>query len=298
MYCKACEMLTELELKEHSSVKTAHANLEDRIVTVSGNFSGMSRAQVADELTKTLLPHGYSLSLQPEQQGVRWGDFWIAAPAAIGFIAFFVLLQKAGVVNLVRVETISFGTALLIGFIASLSTCMAVVGGLVLSISASFAKSGDRVWPQVTFHVGRLIAFFILGGLIGAVGSMFQLSATGMFALTFLVGMVMLILGISLLDVFSNVRGILPSIPRALSTRAIELSRANRVLSPFLLGAATFVLPCGFTQAMQFYALSTGGFWAGALTMSMFALGTLPVLALLSFGALGFRGMAKSSLFF
>jgi hypothetical protein len=48
------------------------------------------------------------------------------------------------------------------------------------------------------------------------------------------------------------------------------------------LGAATFFLPCGFTQALQFYVLAQGSFTIGALTMLAFSLGTLPALLSLS----------------
>jgi hypothetical protein len=62
-------------------------------------------------------------------------------------------------------------------------------------------------------------------------------------------------------------------------------------------GGLTFFLPCGFTQAMQIYALSSGNFWSGALIMALFALGTAP--ALFGLGALTtvFSGK-KSQLFF
>ncbi|MBI2476682.1 sulfite exporter TauE/SafE family protein, partial [Candidatus Uhrbacteria bacterium] len=49
-------------------------------------------------------------------------------------------------------------------------------------------------------------------------------------------------------------------------------------------GALTFFLPCGFTQAMQLYAISTGDFKTGAIVMGAFALGTAP--ALLGIGGL------------
>ena len=53
-----------------------------------------------------------------------------------------------------------------------------------------------------------------------------------------------------------------------------------------LLGASTFFLPCGFTQAMQLYAISTGSPIQGALTMGVFALGTTP-------GLLGVGGLTS-----
>jgi plastocyanin domain-containing protein len=53
-----------------------------------------------------------------------------------------------------------------------------------------------------------------------------------------------------------------------------------------LTGALTFFLPCGFTQAMQLYAMSTGHFWSGAMIMGVFALGTAP-------GLLGIGGLTS-----
>jgi sulfite exporter TauE/SafE len=49
---------------------------------------------------------------------------------------------------------------------------------------------------------------------------------------------------------------------------------------------------------MQIYALSTGSFSTGALTMFVYALGTLPVLAMLSFSSLAIHTKARSSIFF
>ena len=45
---------------------------------------------------------------------------------------------------------------------------------------------------------------------------------------------------------------------------------------------STFFFPCGFTQALQLYVLSQASATTGALTMLVFALGTLPALLSLS----------------
>jgi len=49
---------------------------------------------------------------------------------------------------------------------------------------------------------------------------------------------------------------------------------------------------------MQIYTLSTGGFFTGGLTMLSFALGTLPVLALISFSSFSIKNSSKSGIFF
>jgi sulfite exporter TauE/SafE len=298
MHCQACILLTESELREVDYVSRATSSLTTRTVEVCGDFGDRSPAEIAHELSQVLKKHGYSLSIERQQHAANWADFAVAVPIALGFAVLFVLLQKLGIVNVINTSSVSYGTAFLIGIVASLSTCMAVVGGLVLSMSATFAREGDRVRPQVLFHAGRIAAFFVLGGAIGALGASFTLGTTGMFALSLLVGVVMLVLGLNLLDVFPWVKRLQPAMPKFLATRALGASRMSHTLTPLIVGVATFFLPCGFTQAMQFYSLTTGGFLVGGLTMLAFALGTLPVLALIGFSSFSIKNNAKAGIFF
>src|SRR3989344_2893099 len=143
MHCNACVVLTESELTEHPGVQTAKSDLSSRTVEIAGDFGDKSIDEVANELTELLSEH--KLSTEQERKSVQWKDFQIAIPVALGFAFLFVLLQKLGIVNLVSAGSVTYGTAFVIGLIASVSTCMAVVGGLVLSMSATFAREGDRV---------------------------------------------------------------------------------------------------------------------------------------------------------
>jgi sulfite exporter TauE/SafE/copper chaperone CopZ len=298
LHCNSCVLLTESELGEVPEVTHVKTSLKHMNVEVTGEFGDKTPVHIAQDLTKVLKPHGYTLSVEKQAVSIRWTDFKIAVPAALVFIGIFIGLQKIGIVNLITTGNVSYGTAFLIGLIASVSTCMAVVGGLVLSMSANFAKEGSKVRPQILFHVGRLAAFFILGGVIGKLGSAFQLGQTGTFILSAIVAIVLLILGINLLDVFPWAKKLQPTMPSFIGKRIHGLKDLNHNLTPLLLGIATFFLPCGFTQSIQIYSLTTGSFWTGALIMFSFALGTLPVLALLSFSSLGIQTKAQSGVFF
>ncbi len=298
MYCKACTLLTEMEAKELPYITNARSDLQKHTMEISGDFANKSLQTIAEELTVKLKSHGYTVSVEKQATSKSWADFKLAAPIALGFIALFVVLQKLGLVNLITSSTVSYGTAFVIGIIASLSTCMAVVGGLVLSMSATFAKEDDKVRPQILFHVGRLASFFILGGVIGTVGAAFALNGTMTFVLSLIIAIVMLILGINLLDVFHWSKRLQPSMPRFLAKHALGASKLNHSLTPLLVGVATFFLPCGFTQSMQIYSLSTGSFLTGALTMGSFALGTLPVLGLVSFSSFSIKNASYAGIFF
>ena len=298
MHCKACIFMTESELLDLPHVTHAKSNLSTHTIEVTGEFGDRTKEEIAKEFSAALLPKGYTVSVERMAQDKKWSQFGIAIPITIAFAIGFFLLQKAGLVNLVTTSTVSYGTAFLIGIIASLSTCMAVVGGLVLSMSATFAREGDKVRPQILFHVGRLISFFVLGGVIGSLGAVFQFSGAASLILTLVIAAVMIVLGINLLDVFPWTKKFQMSMPKIFGKHALEASKMNHTLMPFLVGVVTFFLPCGFTQSMQIYTLSTGSFLVGGLTMLTFALGTLPVLALVSFSSFSIQNNKHAGIFF
>lgn len=298
MHCASCVVLTEAKLQSQADVSSAKADLSTKTVTIEGDFANHSSQHIVEQLNPILAKSGYRLSTQPEKTIINWSEFKLAIPVALAIIWGFLLLQKVGIVNLVSTDQINYGTAFFLGVIASVSTCAAVVGSLVLAVSANYAKSGQHVKPQIMFHLSRLVSFFILGGLMGAVGSVFSIGAGSTYILSFLVIIVMLILGINLLDIFPQAKKWQPTLPTSISKRLLHVKSANTKLMPLLLGFITFFLPCGFTQSMQLYALSTGSFLTGAIVMLAFALGTLPVLALLSFSSIRIQDQVKSSIFF
>lgn len=118
-------------------------------------------------------------------------------------------------------------------------------------------------------------------------GKAFQLSGATLGILTVIVGIVMLTVGLQLTELFPRLSNLSFTLPSGISKmfgiknhEEKEYSHANSML----IGALTFFLPCGFTQAMQLFAMSTGNFFSGAMIMGAFALGTAP--GLLSIGGI------------
>jgi sulfite exporter TauE/SafE len=149
------------------------------------------------------------------------------------------------------------------------------------------------------FNLGRVLGFAFFGAAIGFLGSALQPSAKTLGILTIVVGLVMVLLGLKLIEIFPILEKVNITLPKFLS-RLFGIKKENKEYShtgAFFGGVFTFFLPCGFTQAMQLYAVSTGSFMQGALIMSLFALGTAP--GLLSIGGLSssLKG-SKAKLFF
>ena len=298
MHCPSCEKLAEMELADAPGVARAKASLRRQSVELTGEFGDKSPEALAGELTPRLTKHGFSLAHTPPKHVPKWAEFGAAIPITLALITAFLFAQRLGLGRLLTSKEMGYGMALAEGGVVSVSSCMAVVGGLVLSLSAHYAQRGEKIRPQLWFHGGRLVAFFLLGGVAGAIGSIYQPGVTGALVLGLAVGGMMIVMGVGLLDVFPWAGHLRLALPRVFGDRVHALKGSTGGVFPLLLGAATFFLPCGFTQSMQLYTLTTGSFLTGAMTMLCFALGTLPVLALLSFSTLGTRGRKGSGIFF
>ena len=76
----------------------------------------------------------------------------------------------------------SYPLIFMIGLVASVSSCMAVTGGLLVAIAAKYNEThgtlstAERLKPLIYFNTGRVISYTLLGGAIGALGSALTLS--------------------------------------------------------------------------------------------------------------------------
>ncbi len=293
-HCNACKILIEDVLNDQIGVENVQVNLKQETVSLETSLDD-SQHKLAEMLTEKIKHNGYSLSVDKKaREKNENGVIWQALPIGLAFLALFFVVQKSGILNFGLGSTVTPVTSFIIGLVASVSSCLAVVGGLVLSLSATVSQdSVSDVKPMILFHAGRLASFAVLGGVLGAIGSAIGISFTVTAILGIVASAVMIVLGLNLVGLFK--RNVI-ALPAGFFNffRKVE----HKTIAPFLVGVGTFFLPCGFTQAIQVVALSSGSFLSGMLIMTAFALGTLPMLAFLSFGSASFAQSKHAPLFF
>lgn len=293
-HCASCKILIEDVLGEEEIVKNVKVDLKNATVDIETD-SSKSKEELVEMLGSLIKNNGYILSVENIKVEKQNNDIlWQAIPIGLGFLILFFLLQKSGILNLGFGGKTTPTTSFIVGLIASVSSCLAIVGGLVLSLSAKMSQ--DNVSDKKTFilfHVGRLVSFGLLGGALGLVGNIIGINFTMTAILGIITSTVMIFLGLNLVGIFEKNKIVLPS-GIFKFFRKIE----HKTFTPLLVGFGTFFLPCGFTQSMQVVALSSGSFLNGSLIMFAFALGTLPVLLLLSFGSSSFANSKYANLFF
>lgn len=290
--------------------------VEDRLRTLPGVLSvkvsypsGRAIIERAGPLDFTALQDrlrgdGYTLAAVDEEQSVARGERTFANYREIGaafvvLIAVALLLQRYQLLprGLSITSEMTYGLVFVIGLVASVSSCLAVTGGLLVALAAKYNEASPylsdrvRLTPHIWFNAGRLVSYTLFGGAIGALGLALTLSPAVSGALTLLASILMIALGLNMLGLFPPLQHLLPRLPQAVSARLHDAASRETRIAALLLGGATFFLPCGFTQTLQLYVLSKASITTGALTMLVFALGTLP--ALLSLSAIS--GLAKGA---
>lgn len=287
MHCAACEMTIENVISTLPGVRKVNAKLKRAEVEVDFESSipqdFITQANIALEDTNYQIASKESAIESSHDKLISAKELGVGFGITVVFFAIFLLLQRSGIVDSLLGNSSSqyWLTAFIVGIVASLSTCMAVVGGVVISLSAKYADGG-RALPLGIFHLSRIISFFLLGGILGIIGSAFILSTSAVIIINLLLMIFMLSIGFNLLGLKL---GFQPRMPKFISKAGIgnlENPKLSKIVLPILAGITTFFLPCGFTQTMQFTAFSTGNFVSGAITMLAFALGTFPVLGAIS----------------
>lgn len=285
MHCKGCVTLLTEEFSKLSGVKNVEISLKNGIA----KFYYDKQEPYFKDIQKLAKKLGYEAytSKPEENQTLRaTPKQWVMSVLiSLSLIGGYTLLRKAGVLDFINFNSssISYSVSLLIGIVASLSTCFVVVGSVIIAFNEKYKTEGGNstfgktLVPNFLFQTGRLVTFFILGGVLGLIGGELNLSGRFISIYTLIIAIVMLILSLNILGIFPKLNlGV--SMPKSVRTAYSKLKNSRSPFSPFLLGGITFFLPCGFTQSMQIFALTSGGFLRGALSLFLFALGTLPVL--------------------
>lgn len=286
--CESCEILIEREARSVAGVQRAQASHKNHQLEIEFDQS-VDQTKLEFDLRDRLSKHGYEFSKNERPKDLSEKHDWKKIGGTIVLLfAVYLVFKRFGFFTFS--PEVELGGGLLaifaIGLVASVSSCTAVVIGLLTAISSASAQQNtsrsfsDRFRPHALFNLGRLVGFAFFGALVGFAGSALQLSTTlnGIFVL--LIAVIMVSLGLHLLGLTPKTIHLSP--PKWLAHKIHDLQDSKKPFVPFVLGALTFFLPCGFTQSMQLYALSLGNPIQAAIVMTIFAFGTAP--ALLSVG--------------
>ncbi len=164
-----------------------------------------------------------------------------------------------------------------LAFLTGLTTggisCIAVQGGLL----ATTINEDNRYSHVGIFLIAKLIAYTILGLLLGTIGSALIITSNLQAWMQIFIGIFMIITAARLLNIHPIFRYFVIQPPRFIYKFIKNEAKSKSTFTPAILGVMTVLIPCGVTQAMMVLAVGTRSGILGAGILFAFVLGTSPV---------------------
>lgn len=286
MTCKHCETKVESTLKElipGADIKVSYGQSEAIILT--------KNVLPSEEIIKNALAEeGYTLKRVQkitEGQVADNSDSKFSLPQFTGILSVLLLIyllidRTIGFNAIPTVEAgASLGVLFMVGVLTSVH-CVSMCGGINLSQSIvteltplssnPTVRKYQKMKPSLLYNGGRVVSYTIIGGVVGALGSVISFSGSMRGIIAILTGLFMVVMGLNMLSLFPWLKRFNISMPKFFTQNQKSEKR------PFVVGLINGLMPCGPLQAMQLYALGTGSALMGALSMLAFSLGTFPLM--------------------
>ncbi|NLG84746.1 MAG: heavy metal transporter [Firmicutes bacterium] len=286
MSCTSCELKIEKSLRRITGVKEAKVSLRDSRATVIYDPQKTDSAFLVAAIQQL----GYEVyeiedALNGSTEKMSFNQLF---GIGIAIFAIYLIIKSTLNFNFVPQvdQTIGYGMLFLVGLLTSLH-CIAMCGGINLTQSLNHPSEGARsklaqFKPGLLYNLGRIISYTLLGGVAGSVGSVISFSGAARGAVAIIGGAFMMLIGLKMLDIFPWLRRLRFGLPRFFGNQIYENKGRKGQL---VIGLVNGLMPCGPLQTMQLYALGTGSFAGGAISMFFFSLGTVPLM--FGFGASG-----------
>lgn len=265
MHCVHCEDTIRGSLLKISNIKNVEFESFIACITYNGNLD-------KEEIKNNIINIGYitkdeyiSDDLKLLKDNIKLKEFLLIFLVIILFIFLIYKIFGFNIFNVIpNIDSnITYGMLFITGLLTSIH-CISMCGAINLLATIN-NNSKINLKKPFFYNLGRLISYTFIGGITGLIGSVFKVN-------NYISGTLIVIASIVMFLMSLNMLGILKL--KKLKIFKYKLISKNS----FLIGIFNGLMPCGPLQAMQVYALSTGSFFKGALSMFLFGLGTIPLM--------------------
>lgn len=286
MTCINCQNKIQRKLKNTAGIQQASVSYQTGLADITYDSDVITLKDIRAIIEKL----GYEALTDTPKTGASLKRL-IGLPVII--IVLYVLLQQFGILNLLvpgrlADSKMGYGMLFIIGLLTSVH-CIAMCGGIALTQCLPQEEAGQKkdgrltvLRPALLYNLGRVISYTAIGFLLGAVGMLIGtgtgsgLSTLLQGILKLIAGALMVIMGINMLGIFPWLRRIRLHMPRFAASGVSSQKKSGA--RPLAVGLLNGLMPCGPLQSMQIVALASASPLAGALSMLLFSLGTVPLM--------------------
>jgi sulfite exporter TauE/SafE/copper chaperone CopZ len=287
LHCSSCKTLIEEEIKNLTGVKSVDVDYKNGQTQVEFEDEQISQSRIFAQIKKLNYSPEEISAATNKADFVGQGSFWLGLLIPLGIIIllglYLIFKQFGGFEILAKLNegNVSYGLIFIIGLLAGFH-CIGMCGSIVVTYSTLCLEPGQKaLWPHWQYNLGRIVSYTIIGGILGGFGAFFGVNPFFNGIVTILAGILMFILGLSLVFKANFLEKIKLKTPKFIAQYIF--SHKGKKTAPLVIGLLNGFMPCGPLQAMQLYALTSGNFIKGALSLLIYAVGTS--ILLFSFGA-------------
>lgn len=279
MHCIACQNRIEKALRSVNGVKAAKVSYSKGTADVEYDETKTD----VKKLIRAVEKEDYKVLSSGEKSDQKvLNTLGILAIIA----ALYYVIQSFGLLNQLvpgklADSSMGYGMLFVIGIITSVH-CIAMCGGIGISQSLPGKGEAGTLLPNILYNLGRVCSYTAIGFLLGLVGSIIGgggsvgVPVVLQGILKNVAGLFMVIMGINMLGIFPGLRRLAIHTPVAIARIIGDKKKTAR--GPFVIGLLNGLMPCGPLQAMWIVAFATASPGAGALSMFMFSVGTVPLM--------------------
>lgn len=184
-------------------------------------------------------------------------------------------------------------SAIILGLLGSVH-CVGMCGPIAFLLPLDRSSRSKRLLQLLSYHVGRLFTYGVIGFVFGLVGKSLHLFGIQQ-QLSIFIGVLMIVVTLVPLKTFNRYNF---SKPIYLAVGKVKSSMGNALKKKdpgtfFTIGFLNGLLPCGLVYMAVFGALATGGGVHGALYLVLFGVGTIPLMTTAIYLGNFLKGKAK-----
>ena len=169
-------------------------------------------------------------------------------------------------------------SAFIFGLISSFH-CVGMCGPIAMMLPVDRNNEAKKVTQIITYHIGKLTAYGILGLIFGLLGRSFYLAGMQQ-QLSIIVGILMILVAVIPEKIFAKYNFSKPvyKIISKVKSSLGQQFKNKSYKSLFTIGLLNGFLPCGMVYVAIFGAIAMQSVSLGVLYMLLFGIGTIPML--------------------
>ncbi|MFC0605075.1 sulfite exporter TauE/SafE family protein [Winogradskyella pulchriflava] len=169
-------------------------------------------------------------------------------------------------------------SALILGLLGSLH-CVGMCGPIAFMLPVDRSNSFKKVSQIGVYHIGRIVAYSLIGLVFGLVGKSLYLFGMQQ-QLSIIIGILMIVIVVlphKIIGKYNLSKPLYKLISKVKSSlgKALKKKTADTFLT---IGFLNGFLPCGLVYMAVFGSIATGSLLEGSLYMVLFGIGTIPLM--------------------